>query len=116
MSAKSEFCLPVVTVESLSGHEIEVIGPVFASCCITRNVIRDLAANIRNFTIGGYLPNYSQLLRETTERVYAEIADEAAKQGADGVVAFRLTTTTVSQGAAELIGYGTAVRIRNRPS
>lgn len=100
----------ILTIDSLPDSEVEVIGHVYAACCISRNVVRDLLANIRNFTVGGYLQNYSQLLRESTDRVYAEVASEARSLGADVVLSFRLTTTSVSQGAAELIGYGTAVR------
>lgn len=110
MKPDARNAVKILTIDSLPDSDVEVLGQVFATCCISRNVARDMLANIRNFTVGGYLRNYSELLRESTAMVYAEIGNEASLLGADTVLAFRLTTTSVSQGAAELIGYGTAVR------
>lgn len=114
MNADTPNRVKILTIDSLPDSDVEVLGEVFAACCISRNVVRDVLANIRNFTVGGYLRNYSELLRESTAMVYTEIAKEASSMGADAVVAFRLSTTSVSQGAAELIGYGTAVRRKAR--
>jgi uncharacterized protein YbjQ (UPF0145 family) len=50
------------------------------------------------------------MIDQSVATVMSRISDDAQKSGADAVLGFRLSTTSVSSGAAEVIGYGTAVK------
>lgn len=107
----SEPELLIVTTPSIEGSRCEAIGPVLAARCVSKSAVADLLANLRNWTIGGELPSYSRMLEATAAGIIVELRVRAADMGADAVVGFRLVTSEVTSGAAELIGYGTAVRV-----
>lgn len=102
--------MPIVTIESFPGRRIECLGSVTACCCLSKSVIQDVFSNVRNWTVGGELPRYTDMIEQAVSMVMARIEVRARDMGADGVVGFRLSTTSVSAGAAEIIAYGTAVR------
>jgi uncharacterized protein YbjQ (UPF0145 family) len=101
--------LLIVTTPSIEGSRCRPLGPVIAARCVSKSAVADFIANLRNWTIGGELPSYSRMLEITTNRVLEDIRVRASEMGADAVVGFRLVTSDVASGAAELIGYGTAV-------
>lgn len=102
--------IPIFTVDSLPDRQAQHLGCVTASCCLSKNIVQDLSSNIRNWTVGGELTQYSSMIDQSVNLVMARISEQAAKAGADAIVGFRLSTSSVSMGAAEVIGYGTAVR------
>jgi uncharacterized protein YbjQ (UPF0145 family) len=104
--------LPILTVESIPGKEFEFIGCVTASCVLSKNIIQDLSSNLRNWTVGGELTQYTSMIDQSVAIVLARISELAGKAGADAVLGFRFSTSSVSMGAAEVIGYGTAVRLK----
>ena len=62
--------------------------------------------------VGGELKGYSELLTEGREDALERMKQEAEKLGADAVVCVRLATSSITQGASELMAYGTAVKVR----
>ena len=109
-SIMKEKTVAILTVDSIPDRKYDFIGCVMASCCLSKSIIQDVSSNIRNWTIGGELRQYKAMIDESVILVMDRIADEAARRGADMVIGFRLSTTSVSTGAAEIIGYGTAIR------
>lgn len=103
--------IPVLTIDSVEGSLCIPIGPVFACCCISKSIVGDLFANAKNWSVGGELPGYTKMIEKATQTVYERIRNNALQIDADAVVGFRLTTSDVAVGAAEIIGYGTAVRL-----
>lgn len=102
----------VVTSDEVPGYEIEeAIGLVTANAVRARHVGRDILAGLKNL-VGGEIGAYRQLLVESREQALADLQRQAAERGADGVVALRMATATIAQGAAEILVYGTAVRLR----
>ncbi|CAI8031310.1 UPF0145 protein VP1283 [Geodia barretti] len=69
-----------------------------------------MAANVKNWSVGGELRGYSDMLQQTGHIVLQRMAEQAQEMKADAVIGMRLVTSNVAEGAAELIGYGTAVR------
>ncbi len=69
-----------------------------------------MTANVKNWTTGGELKGYSEMLEQAGHIVLERMAQKASAMQADAVVAVRLVTSDVAEGAAELICYGTAVR------
>ncbi len=65
---------------------------------------------LRNWSVGGELKAYSGMLEQAAQTIVDRISEQAKSMEADAVIGFRLVTSSVSTGAAELIGYGTAVR------
>ena len=102
--------IPILTVETLPGREYEFLGCVTASCCLSKSIVQDVSSNLKNWTIGGELNQYRAMIDQSVATVMSRISDDAQKSGADAVLGFRLSTTSVSSGAAEVIGYGTAVK------
>ena len=74
-------------------------------------MLGDVVANVKNWTIGGELTAYSKLLDKAMKTVVERLRDKAAAQGASEVIGFRVCTSQVAEGAAELIAYGTAIRL-----
>lgn len=103
----------VVTTESVPGHEIaEVIDIVQGSTVRTRGVGRDIMAGLRTI-VGGEVHEYAELLTTARAEALNRMVAEAEKMGADAVVQVRYNTADVMQGTAELLAYGTAVRLKS---
>ena len=68
-------------------------------------------ASLRNI-VGGEVKEYTEMLIETRNESLYRMKQEAEALGADAVVNLRFTTSQVMAGAAELLAYGTAVRIK----
>ena len=100
----------ILTVDAVPGKEWEYVDYVTASCCLSKSIVHDLSSNLKNWTVGGELNHYKAMIDQSVGRVMERIEEEALSKGADAVLGFRLSTTSVSAGAAEVIGYGTAVR------
>jgi uncharacterized protein YbjQ (UPF0145 family) len=102
----------VVTTGDIAGSEIsEVLGMVRGSSVRTKHVGKDIIAMMRNVA-GGEIPEYTKMLAQAREQAVDRMIEEAQLLGADAVVAVRFQTSMVMSGAAEMLCYGTAVRLR----
>ncbi|HRN41881.1 MAG: YbjQ family protein [Flavobacteriales bacterium] len=101
-----------VTTENIQGKEItESLGVVRGSSVRARNIGRDFFAGLKNI-VGGEISEYTQLLADSREQAIKRMLDDAKKMGADAVVNVRFTTSNVMQGAAEILAYGTGVKLK----
>ena len=101
----------MTTSDTIPGREIaETLGLVSANTVRARHVGRDIVAGLKNL-VGGRIGAYQQLLADSREEALARLAADAEREGADAVVAVRIATASVAQGAAEVLAYGTAVRL-----
>ena len=101
----------VVTTEHVSGQqETTSLGLVRGSSIRARHLGRDIMAQFRNIA-GGEVHEYSKLLGESREQAIARMIEEAEALGADGIIGVRFQTSMVMQGAAEMLCYGTAVKL-----
>ena len=104
----------ITTQDEFAEHEItETIGMVKGNTIRARHVGHDIVAGLRNL-IGGEITEYTKMLAESREQAMDRMIADAQSKGADGVVCVRFTTSSVMQGAAELLAYGTAVKLKNR--
>jgi len=102
----------ITTSDNVPGREIaETLGLVTENSVRARNVGRDVLAGLKNLT-GGEIGAYRQLLNESRQEVIERLTAQAESMGADAIVALRLSTAAVMQGAAEILAYGTAVKLR----
>jgi len=101
----------VTTADTVEGKRItHTYGLVKGSSVRTRNVGRDILAALRNI-VGGEVPEYAKLLGEAREQAIQRMTREAETLGGNAVVATRIATSMVMSGAAEILVYGTAVKI-----
>lgn len=99
------------TSHEISGHEItESLGLVQGNTVRARNVGRDITQGLRNMA-GGELKAYTTLMSDARSEAILRMETEAEELGADAVVGVRLTTAEVAAGAAEVLAYGTAVKL-----
>ena len=102
----------ITTSDDVPGREIaETLGLVTANTVRARHVGRDILAGLKSI-IGGEIGAYRQLLTESRAQALSELEAEAEAQGADAIIALRMTTSSVAQGTSEILVYGTAVKLR----
>lgn len=97
------------TLEYLPGRTIKThLGIVQGSTVRAKHLGRDIAAGLKNI-VGGELKGYSELLGEAREEAYQRMVQQAEAKGANAVLNVRFTTSSVAQGASEILAYGSAV-------
>ncbi len=100
------------TTGDITEREIgETLGLVRGNTIRARNVGRDILAGLRNI-VGGEIKDYTQMLSDAREEALSRMVDEANDLGADAIVEVRFTTSETMGGAAEILAYGTAVKLK----
>ncbi len=102
--------MKLVSIETIPGKKIEALGIVKGTVVQTKNFGKDLMAGFKTL-VGGEVKGYTEMLNEARQIATKRMVDEAEELGADAVVAVRYGSSQVMQGAAEVIAYGTAVKI-----
>lgn len=101
----------LTTLEGVPGQTItKHFGLVQGSTIRAKHLGRDIAAGFKNL-VGGELHGYTELLEESRREAIERMEHQAARLGANAVVNVRFSTSSIAQGAAELLAYGTAVRV-----
>jgi len=101
----------VVTTPDVAGYRVaETLGMVRGSSVRARHLGSDIAAHLRNIA-GGEVREYTKMLAEAREQAIDRMLEEAQVLNADAVVTVRFQTSEVMQGAAEMLCYGTAVKL-----
>ncbi len=104
----------VTTQDYFTDYEIiETLGIVRGDTIRARHIGNDILAGLRNL-VGGEVTEYTKLLAEAREQALDRMMAEAESKGANAIVGLRFSTSAVMQGAAELLAYGTAVRMRRK--
>jgi len=99
------------TTFEISGYRItEILGLVKGNTIRARHLGRDIMAVLKGM-IGGEIHDYTKMIAESREQALDRMVAEAESMGADAVVGLRFSTSSLMQGAAELLAYGTAVKI-----
>ena len=97
--------------EEIPGRRIrEFYGVVTGSTVRAKHIGRDLMAGLKNL-VGGELKGYTELMNEARQEAIDRMVAQAQAIGANAVVNVRFSTSTITQGAAELFAYGTAVKV-----
>ncbi len=101
----------VTTTDGVPGREVaEILGLVRGSTVRAKHIGSDIVAALRNL-VGGEVREYAALLAGAREQAHDRMVEQARALGADAVVAVRMETSTIQQGASEVLFYGTAVRL-----
>ncbi|MCC7015195.1 MAG: heavy metal-binding domain-containing protein [Planctomycetes bacterium] len=101
----------VVTTDAVPGKQtLQTIGIVRGNTVRAAHAGHDMAAWFKN-VVGGEIEEYTKLLAESREQALDRMIAEAAARGANAVVGVRFVTSEIASGCAELLAYGTAVRV-----
>lgn len=102
----------ITTTESIPNKEIsEILGIARGSTVRARHVGHDIMAGFKNI-VGGEIEEYTKLQADSREQSLERMISDAEKMGADAIINVRLMTSMVAQGAAEILAYGTAVKLK----
>ena len=102
----------ITTTENVPNKQItSILGIARGSTVRARNIGRDIFAGLKNI-IGGEIDEYTKLQAQSREEAINRMKDDATSLGADAIVNVRFTTSVITQGAAEILAYGTAVRLK----
>ena len=102
--------MKLVSIDTIPGAQIEAIGIVKGTIVQTKNIGRDFMAGMKTL-VGGEIVGYTEMLNEARQIATKRMVDDAEALGADAIVGVRYGSSQVMQGTAEVIAYGTAVKI-----
>ena len=101
----------IVTTETIPGRQLEPLGIVKGSTIQTVNALRDIGAGLKTL-VGGELTKYNEMMDKARKIATDRMIAEAEQMGADAIVCFRYSTSSIMQSAAEIMAYGTAVKFK----
>jgi uncharacterized protein YbjQ (UPF0145 family) len=100
------------TTLEIPGKKVsEILGVIKGNTIRARHVGRDVLASFKNM-VGGEIKSYTQMTTQAREEAFNRMVNEAIGMKADAIIGVRYATSMVMQGAAEMLAYGTAVKLK----
>ena len=100
------------TTSEIPGKKVtEILGVVKGNTIRARHVGRDIAAGFKNL-VGGEIKSYTDMTTQAREESFNRMVNDAIKLNADAIINIRFATSMIMQGAAEMLAYGTAVKLK----
>jgi uncharacterized protein YbjQ (UPF0145 family) len=103
--------MKLVSIEQIPGQEYEALELVKGTVVFSKNFGRDFMAAMKTL-VGGEIVGYTEMLNEARQVATKRMVDAAEELGADAIVGIRYASSSVMQGAAEVVAFGTAVRYK----
>jgi len=101
----------ISTSQDVSGKKVaKTIGVVTGSTIRAKHLGKDIIAGLRNI-VGGEIKEYTEMLIDARKEAIQRMEKNAKSMGADAVIGMRFTTSMVTSNAAEILAYGTAVKL-----
>lgn len=100
----------LLNIDHIPGKNVEALGIVKGTVVKSKNIGKDFMAGMKTL-VGGEIVGYTEMLTEARQIATKRMVDEAEALGADAIINIRFGSSSVMQGAAEVIAYGTAVRV-----
>ena len=110
MKLKEEKKMLLLNIDHIPGKNVEALGIVKGTVGQSKNIGKDFMAGMKTL-VGGEIVGYTEMLTEARQIATKRMVDEAEALGADAIINIRFGSSSVMQGAAEVIAYGTAVRV-----
>ena len=102
----------ITNTEFVTGKEIkEMLGLGRGNTIQAKSIGKDIKAGFRHMA-GGEIKEYTDMLAESREIALKRMEDKAIKMGADAIINVRFMTSAIMGGAAEILAYGTAVKLK----
>jgi uncharacterized protein YbjQ (UPF0145 family) len=106
----------IVTTSEVPGFEItEALGLVRGTTVRARHLGNDIMGTFKGL-VGGEVHEYTKVIAEAREEAIDRMKADAFALGADAILGFRFATSEVAKNAAEVVAYGTAVKMVKRSS
>ena len=102
--------MKLYNIDYIPGQNIEALGLVRGAVVQSKNFGKDFMAGMKTL-VGGEIKGYTEMLNEARAIATKRMVDEAEALGADAVINIRYGSSAIMQGAAEIVAYGTAVKI-----
>lgn len=103
--------MKLFSIDNIPGCDYEALGLVKGEIVQSKHMGRDFMAGMKTL-VGGEIKGYTEMIREARQIATERMIEEAEKLGADAVVGVKFGSSAVMQGAAEVIAYGTAVKLK----
>ena len=100
----------LLNIDHIPGKNVKALGIVKGTVVQSKNIGKDFMAGMKTL-VGGEIVGYTEMLTEARQIATKRMVDEAEALGADAIINIRFGSSSVMQGAAEVIAYGTAVRV-----
>ncbi len=101
----------ITTTDVLPDKKIkETLGIVKGQIVQSKHLGKDVMAGLKTI-VGGEMKGYTEMISEAREFATKRMIEEAEKLGADAIIGLRYGSSAVTPGAAEILAYGTAVKI-----
>ena len=101
----------LLNIDHIPGKEIEALGMAKGTVVQSKHFGKDFMAGMKTL-VGGEIVGYTEMLIEARQIATKRMVDDAERMGADAVIGVHYASSTVMQGAAEVLAYGTAVKIK----
>ena len=101
----------LLNIDYVPGKEVEPLGLVKGTVVQSKNFGKDFMSGMKTL-VGGEIVGYTEMLTEARQIATKRMVDEASALGADAILNIRFGSSAVMQGAAEVIAYGTAVKLK----
>jgi uncharacterized protein YbjQ (UPF0145 family) len=100
------------TTTEIPGKKVtKILGIAKGNTIRARHVGRDILAGFKNL-VGGEIKSYTHMTTQSREEAFNRMVNEALDMGADAIIGIRYSTSMIMQGAAEMLVYGTAVKLK----
>ena len=104
--------LLTTTSENIPGKKVtEILGIVEGNTIRARNIGRDIGAGLKSI-LGGEIKSYTDMTEQARDEAFNRMVNQAVDLKADAVINVRFATSMVMAGAAEMLAYGTAVKLK----
>ena len=100
----------LTTIHNLGDQKFEVLGMVDGNMVQSKNMFRDIGAGFKSM-VGGELRDYTAMMQEARAEATNRMIAQAMSMGANAILGVSYATSSIIQGAAEVLVTGTAVRI-----
>lgn len=105
--------MKIYSIENLNNVNYQPLGVVSGSTIQSKNVFSDLGQSLKNI-VGGELKAYTRMMEKARESATQRMIEQATSMGADAIIGVRYTTSAIMAQAAEVLVYGTAIKIFNK--
>lgn len=106
--------MKLVNIDYVPGYEVvEALGVVKGQIVQSKNIGRDFMASMKTI-VGGEIASYTDMIKTARQMATKRMVDEANSLGADAVINIKYGSSAVMNGAAEIIAYGTAVKLKKK--
>ena len=100
----------LVTTEKVEGYQMQTLGLVQGSTIQSKNMFKDMGSGFKSM-VGRKLKAFTKMMEQARELATSRMIEQATNMGADAIVCMRFNSASVMQGAAEIMAYGTAVKL-----